>query len=388
LIVNILPILEIESESVIGERENCRVFVAPFHSMAVTDLVLDNEVIQVPRLELMRKCHTFENDPALLARPYRVVSRVPIDAFRLFANAILGMNPAITIENVNSLDLLCREFDFAELSATIRQFVAQHSLIDPTARDMFMRLEQLVREQAAHIATLEAEHATLKEQLTRGRPIRVLHVTPIFTSILDVQAICHIDPHGRIEVDVIDIKKFISIFGGRRELVKYNVLVLGGSDMASRRMPGIDLNLVAGTFRPYWENGGSIIFFHDIFHSAQPGALEAWGFFIEKFAFGPSLNPPMMGAGVEIVQPGAAVLKFPFTITNFQPTQTHSTNDVTWNAQRTVIGRRQDDTVIPYYTEGDRVALMEAGHSDGATLSPMEQRLLVNAIYRLAGRTT
>jgi hypothetical protein len=114
--------------------------------------------------------------------------------------------------------------------------------------------------------------------------------------------------------------------------------------------------------------------------------LEAWSFFIELFAFGPSLSSVLwITEGVEIVQPDAPVLTFPFTITNFKPTATHSTDLRTWNAKQTVIGRKQGNTIIPYYTEGDRVALMEAGHSDGAPLAPMEQQLLVNAIYRLAG---
>jgi hypothetical protein len=126
--------------------------------MSVTELVLGGEAIGIPRIQLMVKCHKFEDDPTLLARPYQVSSDVPIEAFRVFTNAILGANPTITIENVTSLELLCREFDFRELSAAIRRFVAEHSSIDADARERVARLENSIR-------ALEAERATLNAQL-------------------------------------------------------------------------------------------------------------------------------------------------------------------------------------------------------------------------------
>jgi hypothetical protein len=113
----------------------------------------------------MARCRRFENDPALLGRPYDVVSRVGVDSFRTFANAIGGAGVNITNQNVFDLYLLCREFIFGELQGPVDAYLHQHEAIDVDSRREIQALKVKDDEQQGRIDALEREVAALRQEL-------------------------------------------------------------------------------------------------------------------------------------------------------------------------------------------------------------------------------
>jgi hypothetical protein len=87
---------------------------------SMQDLVLDGEVFGVPLSRLIENCRLFQEDRSLLAQPrYDVRSRVSIDSFRTFVDAIGGTEPNITDGNASDLELLSDEFKFTGLSTAV-----------------------------------------------------------------------------------------------------------------------------------------------------------------------------------------------------------------------------------------------------------------------------
>jgi hypothetical protein len=70
----------------------------------------------------MANCDILEVDPVLLARPYKLQSRVSAAKFQLFVKAIEGSDPELTHESCPELRLLCDEFKVVGLRRKIQTF--------------------------------------------------------------------------------------------------------------------------------------------------------------------------------------------------------------------------------------------------------------------------
>jgi hypothetical protein len=81
----------------------------PQFTMAAARLVIGGDAFSASKEAMLNVCRKFQEDPDLLARPYRVQSRVTAPYFRLFADAIAsgGANTEITPGSLSDLDSLC-----------------------------------------------------------------------------------------------------------------------------------------------------------------------------------------------------------------------------------------------------------------------------------------
>jgi hypothetical protein len=89
-------------------------------------LVFQGESFSIPMIPLFSTCTIFQTAPTLLARPYGVQSRVSVDSFRNFVDAINGAEPDITDDNAMDLALLSDEFQFQGLSAALATWRRAH----------------------------------------------------------------------------------------------------------------------------------------------------------------------------------------------------------------------------------------------------------------------
>jgi broad specificity phosphatase PhoE len=125
----------------------------------------------------MNRCRKFENEPALLAGPYNVGSRVSVDTFRAFVSAIGGANANITDQNVLDLSLLCREFLFGELEGQLNAYMRQHGAADFDSRQDIQALKAKDNEQQGKIEALQGEVAALRRELQNLRAMTTAHDT-------------------------------------------------------------------------------------------------------------------------------------------------------------------------------------------------------------------
>jgi hypothetical protein len=126
-----------------------------------TAVLFKGETVHVLRDKLVQTCHKFRDCSSLLTEPYQVESSVSCDVFRVFMNAVGGVSPIITNENVSDFALLCDEFGHEDLSAVVSEFVAQQSSAGKRA----------LRE----VPELKAQNAALRAQIFRqGQDIAVL----------------------------------------------------------------------------------------------------------------------------------------------------------------------------------------------------------------------
>jgi hypothetical protein len=88
----------------------------------MTKLILDGEVFSLPNWHLTKGCSLLAADPTLLASPYHVKSRVRLEVFRLFPEAVKGASVTITNQNFSELSQLCTEFAFKGLAAELSTF--------------------------------------------------------------------------------------------------------------------------------------------------------------------------------------------------------------------------------------------------------------------------
>jgi hypothetical protein len=129
-------------------------------------LVLNDEPINVSIVSLMTKCSLFQTKPELLSKPYKVESGVSPDSLRMFVGVIGGAVAEISDANVRDLSQLCDEFKFVELEKTVRDWQAEHPLIDQVIR------QELDLVQTALEERLESQARTmlmLDQALRRGR---------------------------------------------------------------------------------------------------------------------------------------------------------------------------------------------------------------------------
>jgi hypothetical protein len=129
--------------------------------MAVNDLIFGGKTFKVQRIPLISQCQS------LLTRAYHIRSSVNSDNLRLFISAIEGVTPAIQIDNVSDLALLCEEFGFATLADKVAAFWAQHLSIDEEARQRIQFLEEQNNRLERIIGVIRAESFYQKEEIRR-----------------------------------------------------------------------------------------------------------------------------------------------------------------------------------------------------------------------------
>jgi hypothetical protein len=121
-----------------------------------------SQVSAAKRDKLVRTCSKFRDCRSLLTQPYNVTSLIGADVFRAFVNAIDGVSPNLTNENITDIGLLCDEFGYEQLSATVAKFLALHSSPGERACREIVAVK-------AQIAALEDEITNIKaENLRQG----------------------------------------------------------------------------------------------------------------------------------------------------------------------------------------------------------------------------
>jgi hypothetical protein len=93
-----------------------------FTTMAVVTLLHPEQTFKIPILQVINKCCLFQNNPTLLASPYRVQSSVSLSIFQEFISALEGNAINITDTNFRELQRLCEEIDFTEIAAKLSEF--------------------------------------------------------------------------------------------------------------------------------------------------------------------------------------------------------------------------------------------------------------------------
>jgi hypothetical protein len=146
-----------------------------------SELVFDGQCFKVPKVQLMTKCGTFEDNPALLGKPYHVKSRVSLDNFRLFVDMIKDGQSAISQANMADLELRRQEFGFTrplakgsasapglgtvrEIAALNERIASQQEAIIALQKEVAQRQESMAPEWQRHEAE-EAAHRRKMEEL-------------------------------------------------------------------------------------------------------------------------------------------------------------------------------------------------------------------------------
>jgi hypothetical protein len=124
--------------------------------MASVELVHPSETRTIPRQRLQDTCVIFQQDPALLDRPYTLKSKIELEIFHDFLAALEDRPLTITQTNFPGLLRLCDEFGFDDLSERLSEFLRDE---DRELRRRVLSLEEgeLFREQ--QVRTIEAELA-------------------------------------------------------------------------------------------------------------------------------------------------------------------------------------------------------------------------------------
>jgi hypothetical protein len=82
--------------------------------ITTSQLVHPDLSLPVRRIHLLAACTTFQKDPTLASSPYTISLPVDVDHFRPFVNAINGVPPDITDDNIAVLLSLAAEFGFLQ----------------------------------------------------------------------------------------------------------------------------------------------------------------------------------------------------------------------------------------------------------------------------------
>jgi hypothetical protein len=109
--------------------------------------------VHIGRDKPVRTCSKFRHYPSFLIQPHHVTSSIGADVFWTFVNAIDGISPTITSENVTDIELLCEEFGYEKPLATVSELAAQ---------------QYSPGERACHkIAALKSQNAALAVQVAQ-----------------------------------------------------------------------------------------------------------------------------------------------------------------------------------------------------------------------------
>jgi hypothetical protein len=90
--------------------------------MASVTLIHPEKMFTVPVVQATNKCSLFQNNPTLLASPYRVQSSVTLSVFQDFLSLLEGNAIKVTDTNLTGLERLCGEFGFTELAGKLSEF--------------------------------------------------------------------------------------------------------------------------------------------------------------------------------------------------------------------------------------------------------------------------
>jgi hypothetical protein len=136
-------------------------------AIGVQELVLDGQAFRVSIAPLLTKCHLFQENRTLLAQPaYDVRSRVSLDSFRMFVEAIGGTKPDITDDNARDLALLSDEFRFTTLSMAVTHWQAASSSLDAGSRRDTAVLDVRLRSPDRASSLLDAKADGLRQVAT------------------------------------------------------------------------------------------------------------------------------------------------------------------------------------------------------------------------------
>jgi uncharacterized coiled-coil protein SlyX len=126
--------------------------------MASVTLIHPEKTFTVSTVQAVIKCGLFQNNPALLAAPYRVQSSVTLSVFQDFLSALEGNAIKITDTNLTGLEGLCGEFGFTELTGKLSEFRSSTNFReakDADARGRIAALEEKTKQQNRAIAALQ-----------------------------------------------------------------------------------------------------------------------------------------------------------------------------------------------------------------------------------------
>jgi hypothetical protein len=118
-------------------------------------------------------CRLFENR-ILFAQPsYDVQSRVSVDSFRTFVDAIGGTEPDITDDNVTDLEVLSGEFKFATLSAAVADWRAAHPSPESATTLTTASLDERLQSQDRAICLLDRKVDRLSQAPIGARQVKI-----------------------------------------------------------------------------------------------------------------------------------------------------------------------------------------------------------------------
>jgi hypothetical protein len=141
-----------------------------------------------PALNLL--CDKFEftrlGSKALLTRPYHVTSSIGANLFRAFVNPIDGISPTLTNENITDIGLLCDDFGYEQLSATVAEFLAQHSSPGERACRKVIAVKAQNAAFASQIGALKAEVADLTAQSSRAVAVKSFRAEQFLAEMIKI----------------------------------------------------------------------------------------------------------------------------------------------------------------------------------------------------------
>jgi hypothetical protein len=132
--------------------------------MAAVTLVLGEEAFTATSEPLGLACDVFAAGGS--PSRYRVQSRITLDHFQSFLEAVKGKDIQITNENVSGLSQLCAEFGFRNLSSKLsafRDFPLFRDSADAEARSRISALEEGASQQERQLAALKANQSQVAQ---------------------------------------------------------------------------------------------------------------------------------------------------------------------------------------------------------------------------------
>jgi hypothetical protein len=333
-----------------------------------TALSRGQERIHVPTSLLRRRCGKLASTNALPS--YGVTSAVCFANLQLFVDALFDRPIELTAKNVTELSALCHEFEVTDLATTVAAF-------DSSPERTRLKQEQ--------IDCLQAFVVDLQRQLCATyRTIRILNLKPDHQTMLPGMTPTDFSPLIRwnerindngsglpklkIEVHSVEAPEFQR--GEEFELSKlvrnFDILFVGGSDRSFDGLDTITREHVITKLKPFWEGGGGILLFHNVF-----GGFE---FFLDLFNFKQIQNHQSFTSAT-IMRPSRVMIK-PFNLpTTIEIGETHG--HFTADNPCTVLGNNG----VTYYAQLGHLGMIEMCHQPPVT--EHEWKLLVNIVYQL-----
>jgi hypothetical protein len=333
-----------------------------------TALCRGQQSVSVSTSLLHRRCGKF--DSTLTLPLYGVTSDVCFANLQLFVDALLDRPIEITVNNVTELSALCDEFDFTELAAKVAAFKS---------------LQERKRLKREEIDSLRTRIVDLERQIcATQRTIRILNLQPDHQMMLpdivptDFSPLIswseRINDNGsvlpKLKIEVHSVEALEFQRGEEFQLSKlvrnFDVIFVGGSDRSFDGLDTITREHVITKLKPFWEGGGGILLFHDVF-----GGFE---FFLDLFKF-KQIQTHQSFTSATIVKPSRVMMK-PFQLpTTIEIAATHG--HFMADNPYTVLGNNG----VTYYAQLGHLAMIEMCHQPPAT--EHEWKLLVNIVHHM-----